>query len=690
MSTEKAVVLHEQGRLGEAEACYRAALADNPACHEALHGLGLVMHQRGRHDLAAALTGSAVELCPGRADYRYHLAEVLRCAGRYGDAVVHYREAIRREPGEADYYFGLGNALAARGENAQAIRAYQEAVRLAPGDAEIHNNLGNVLADKGNLEAALKHLHTAVRIEPRYADAHHNLALLLHERGARDKALAHAQKARRLAPCRVEVVLSLAGLLEKAGDTARAASVYRQALDETDPNADALARIGDGLRRAGEPQAALVAYRRAALLAPGVASHRAQAGHCLTRLNRFEEAEDEANAALEVDPDSAQAHLCLAVCRQSRGHFQQGNELLRRVLELDPAMTEAAYLLTADGSRHVSDDELENWSSLERRSDLSDAKRIRLCFALGRAHDKRGEYASAFKYYERANQIKFERHPFDPRRNTEYVRRIMAEFTAEFFESRQGFGLDDSKLVFVVGMPRSGSTLVEQILARHPQVAAAGEHMEMREIVRNLPASIGSGKAVPECCRELTEATAAALARRYLESLPEPAARAVRVADKMLGNFLRLGVIALLFPGARVVHCVRDPMDTCVSCFTQDFAHGLRFTTNLSHLASFYRDYRSLMAHWRSVLPLPILDVSYESLVNDPESVSRSLIRFCGLPWDERCLSPHLARRKLATASVWQARQPVYSSSVGRWRRYEPFLGPLVDGLERTGAENAH
>lgn len=231
------------------------------------------------------------------------------------------------------------------------------------------------------------------------------------------------------------------------------------------------------------------------------------------------------------------------------------------------------------------------------------------------------------------------------------------------------------------GVPRSGSTLVEQVLSAHSEVVAVGEHAGMLEVVRELPATTGGGQRFPECLEKLDAGLSEELARWYLDSLPPAALGAGRVTDKMLGNFLRLGVIAVLLPHARVVHCVRDPVDTCFSCFTQDFAHGLRFTTDMEHLVSFYRDYRRLMDHWRRVLPLPIFEARYESLVGDPDNSIHRLLEFCGLSREEQCLQPHRARRPVATASAWQARQPIYLSSVGRWKRYEPFIGSLLEGL---------
>lgn len=688
MSLEQVLMMHGRGDIRGAADGYRRLLDCEPRCHEAWQGLGLVMHQYGQNEAAIPLIERALALCPDCADYHYHLGEVLCAAAHHVEATARYREAIRLDGTQADYFFGLGNALAELGSSTEAVEAYKQALRLSPDDSEAHNNLGNLLASLGDPDGAREHLRKAVLLSPGYADAHQNLAMVLHESGRTRQALEHARRASELAPGRAEPLLNLGRLLDAAGDPPGAVAAFRAAFERASGNPLLLAAIGDGLRKAGDPRTAVEVYRAAIELEPQATRHRVSICHCLIQLHRFADAESESRKALEIDPGCAPALGTLAVCLQTRGRFVKATALLRRSLELQPALTEAAYLLAADGGYEVSDRELERWLSLAESGGLASEKLAHLYFAIAKVYERRRSYAAAFDYFERANRIKARLYPFDPHRHTDYINRIRNVFTREFFERRRDSGVEDGRPVFIVGMPRCGSTLVEQILSCHPEVTCAGEHPEMREIVRDLPAFLGAGRGVPECCRDLSTTALAELAQRYLASMPQAAGAAIRFTDKMLGNFLRLGVIALLFPRARVVHCVRDPLDTCVSCFTQDFAQGLRFTTNLDNLASFYRDYRMLMTHWGRALPLPIMQLSYESLVGERERTTRALIEFCGLTWDDRCLAPHRTSRDVATASFWQARQPVYQDSVARWRHYEQFLGPLIDGLQQVHGDN--
>ena len=267
---------------------------------------------------------------------------------------------------------------------------------------------------------------------------------------------------------------------------------------------------------------------------------------------------------------------------------------------------------------------------------------------------------------------------------------LISSFDRALFLSRSTLGAASELPVFVLGMPRSGTTLVEQILASHPMVHASGELLAsglMIDGIASLPAARQAGKGYPEAVRLVDRAAAEALAGRYLEAIGRDAGEAARVTDKLPFNFLRIGLIALLLPRARIIHCQRDPYDTCLSCYFQDFQDAQPFVYELERLGKYYREYERLMAHWRSVLPSPMLEVPYEALVNDPEPWCRRILEHCALPWDERVLRFFATERSVQTASFWQVRQPIYLSSVGRWRHYRKHLGPLFEALGRTPPE---
>ena len=307
--------------------------------------------------------------------------------------------------------------------------------------------------------------------------------------------------------------------------------------------------------------------------------------------------------------------------------------------------------------------------------------RTALHFALAETLDGRGAAERAFDHAAAGNQLRQGRlrdqgHVFDAPGHDRLVDQIARMFDADFFAARQDFG-DGSELpVFVVGMPRSGTTLVEQIAASHPAVFGAGERDDIGAI---------AGAHFPKRATELDAMSAGDLAQAHLERIRGPAGAALRMTDKTPVNFLYLGLIAVLFPGARVIHFRRAARDVCLSCYFQNFAAGLPWTTDLKDLGGYHRAYRRIMDHWRRVLPLAMLDVDYEDLVAAPDKGSRRIIDFLGLPWDDACLAFHNSRRTVRSAANWQVRRPVYATSVGRWKAYEPWLEPLLDALDEEG-----
>ncbi len=262
------------------------------------------------------------------------------------------------------------------------------------------------------------------------------------------------------------------------------------------------------------------------------------------------------------------------------------------------------------------------------------------------------------------------------------IDRLIAAFTPERLQSLPRAQHDSKTPVFILGMPRSGTSLVEQILASHPQVHGAGELNNIMRLESGMPDLVGGGKRFPDGLNKLTQEHVDELASHYLEHLAELSPDALRVTDKMPNNFLHLGTIQLLFPDARIIHCMRDPLDTCLSCYFQNFFAQHPYTNDLGHLGAYYNGYERLMAHWKQTLDLPIFDIRYEDLVENQETKSREMIEFIGLEWDEACLKFHENKRIGRTASYDQVRQPIYKGSVARWRNYESHLEPLRKALE--------
>ncbi len=468
---------------------------------------------------------------------------------------------------------------------------------------------------------------------------------------------------------------------EDAGRPAAAARLYRAALDIDPDLTGAWINLGECLRRLDLPDQAAAAFREVVRRLPAFADGHVALAAALRETGALDEAVRSLREAIRLEPAHVDAYATLGVCLQDRGEFEAASECFERALELDPTRTGLLYSLAVGDRARPGDPLLARIEKRLAEGGLDNAARSDLCFAAAKRLDDLGEHDRAFARYREANDLRRADRPFDADAWTRAIDEIMRTFEPGFFAARRDYG-DQSELpVFVVGMPRSGTTLVEQILASHPRVHGAGELRHLSLLAHRLPALIDSGAPYPAAVADMTAEQSRGLARSYLERLARNAGDARRVVDKLPSNFLRLGLVAMLLPAARVIHCRRDALDTCLSCFCQNFRGELPYTHDLADLGRYYRQYERLMAYWRKVLPLEILDVRYESLVTDLEGEARRMIAFLGLEWDDACLRFHENRGPVRTASFWQVRRPVHTGSIGRWRRFERHLEPLRGAL---------
>lgn len=355
-----------------------------------------------------------------------------------------------------------------------------------------------------------------------------------------------------------------------------------------------------------------------------------------------------------------------------------------KALALQPAHAQAVLGLST-ARRYTAGDSalIEGFERLLQREDSPPRDTAALHFALGKMRDDCGQYDLAFDHYAAANALKRELVRFDREQHARYVDSLIGTFSQEFIRAKAGtLSVDDELPIFIVGMPRSGTTLVEQIIASHPSVKAGGELPGLRRVVRSLATQGADDISYPACVASLNAAAAHQLARGYLGKLPARTNGEIRVTDKMPSNFLHAGLIAILFSKARIIHCRRDPMDVCLSIFFQPFSRAHPYAFDLGDLGHYYRHYERLMSHWRAVLGERLFEVQYADLVDDPQSVSRRLIDRCGLEWNDQCLQFDRNEGAVRTASQWQVRQPIYKTSLQRWKHYERHLSPLVEALQ--------
>jgi Flp pilus assembly protein TadD len=651
------VRFHQQGFLADAARIYREVLAVNPAHADSLLLLGLVAIQQGTPELAVEQLRRAIALCPHVALYHANLGEAYRMQGQYGPAVDEFRTALSLDPGMDPAANNLGLCLQALGRPEAAVAAFRTALRSAPESALGHNNLAMALYTLGDKAAALHHFRRAVTLAPGQAEAHSNLAQLLLELGRLEEALVHCREAVRLCPELAEARLNLGRILLELEQPAEAEASFTEAL-----------RLRPGLA---------VAWNDLGLLAH-------EQGKLQESLERYEK-------SLELDPGFAPAQSNRGVVLAELGALDAAARAFRAALGHGPGRAEAYFQLATLLGADLPDADLEAMRALVAGPVLSLDERSTVHSALALVLDARRDFTAALPQIQEANALSLgdlqkRGHTYDPAEHERLIDGLIAACTPAFFERARGagFGSTTERPVFIVGLPRSGTTLTEQILASHSQVHGAGELSLVRDRFEALPRlmGMGSGATPAECVGRLEADIAHELAVDLARQLEALAPQALRVVDKMPENYLYLGLLAALFPRARFIHCQRDLRDVAVSCWMTHF-RKVRWASDPAHIAARIRGYRRIMDHWRQVLPDAWLDVAYEDTVANLETVARRLVAWCGLEWEPACLSFHESRRVVRSASLAQVRKPIYAHAVGRWRHYQhaPGLGAVLAEL---------
>ena len=643
---EAALQRHRAGRPDEAAGLYRRVLAIDPRHADSLHLLGVIAAQSGRHGEAAALIGRAVAISP---DF----------------ALAH---------------FNRGNALRALERHAEAVEAFGRAARLDPRHAASQNNLGAALRALGRCDEAVDAYRRASALKPDDPDVCYNLGVALGELRRDEEAAAAYRRALALKPDHVDALINLGVALQALGRDAEALDAFRRAVAVDPLAADAHAGIGGVLQARGRFEAALLAYRRALELKPDEAAAHIRLGFTLHALGRPDEALAAYRRAIALRSDDAEAHVGAGVALQELGRSGEAAAAVERALALDPASARAWYIRSDLKTFAPDDPDIARMEALLAGADarrLDPDARLDLEFALGKAWMDVGEADRAFAHLTAGNRRVRGALAYDVEADVSRFAAVARTFTPELMDRLGGAGFGDERPLFIVGMPRSGTTLVEQILASHPQIHGAGELGLLDEVVgRAWP------RGFPPSASDLAGADLSALGRAYAERVGALAPGSRRVVDKMPSNFPFAGLIALMLPGARILHCRRDPVDTCLSCYSKRFAGRWDFAYDLGDLGRYYRAYDALMAHWRALLPSErFAEVRYEELVGNLRGEAERLIAFCGLAWDDACLDFHRTVRPVRTASVNQVRQPIYRTSLARWKPYAAHLGPLLAAL---------
>ena len=552
------------------------------------------------------------------------------------------------------------------GRPADAIAPLRDAALLQPSNAIIQHDLGLACLEVGHIPDAIAALQRAVAINPRYTDAYFRLGIAL----------------------------------EKLGDIGGAIVAYDRATEMLPSLTEAWFRAGALVHTLGHRDEAIGCFRRAAATGGKTSFGLLGKARALLTEDRNQEAELVLRKTLALDPNNAMAHDLLGNLLSEFGRFDEARECFQRAIAIAPLLAGSYYDLVR--SRRVTSNDNDNGLVQQMESALATpgleaAQRLRLHLAIGKAADDLGDYALAMQHFDAADAVRRSSLAFDSAAFSIEIDRLIARCTPELMARAHELGSSDTMPVLILGMPRSGTTLVEQIVSMHPEVGAGGELNFWNERGAawhrsDAPGGAADGNESPVFAKEFlaTEFLDQAAAD-YLGVLRAIAPKAARVTDKMPFNFLWAGLIHLAFPRATIIHCRRAAVDTALSIHQTHFHPGLAFPTGGAELVAYFRSYQRITGHWRSTLPADrFIEVDYEDLTSDPEPVIRRIIAACGLPWHDACLRPESNPRAVKTPSKWQTRQPIYRTSVARWRRYEPWLGPLralvEDGSELDAA----
>ncbi len=673
---------HIAGRLDDAQQSLMRLLSREPRHVGAIHLLGVLAYQSGQPARAIELLRKAVEIDDTLALIHSNLGEMLRQQGQIEAAIFEARRATEIEPAMAGAHSNLGVALYDAGDYAGSKLAHEKALALEPRLIPSMNNLGSIARKQHDLEVAATWYRRALALNPGYVEALSNLGGILVEQDRAQEATPLLQRALGLAPNSAEVLCNLGLAQLRSSAIVDARRLLQQALQVRPNYVSALLGLADiDLLSENHGEAELLA-RRAVASEPTMADAHAKLAIVLSAQGKAELAEESYRQALELDPGYAGALVGLGIVRLEAGLVEQGCDFLTSAVKVAPENISARFHLV-QARKVAREDDYFVWLR-ERATQietLGTESRVAVHYALGKAYHDMQDYPAAFAQFAEGARVKRASLQYDEKAELARYARVAEVFDARLIDRLAGAGSDSRLPVFVLGMPRSGTTLTEQILASHPKAFGAGELFDLMQIVQH---PLGSGRQAqfPENFREITPEVLGSWGAEYVQGLTGRASDAVRITDKMPINYLGVGAIRLMLPDAKIIHVVRDPVDTCLSCFMSLFTGHQDATYDLAELGRMYRAYARLMAHWRSVVPRDrLFEVRYEDLVADTEAQARRLVEFCDLPWDDACLSFHKTDRVVRTASLMQVRQPVYSSSVARWRHYEKFLGPLFDAL---------
>lgn len=584
-----------------------------------------------------------------RAIKQYQQARILHQQGNFSAAERAYKKALKINPDFVEAYNNLANAYLDSGHFNKAFNEYQKALKLLPDNPMLLNNIGNALLLQHKCEAALPWFNRAIGQDAGYANAHANSGDALWGLGRSAEAVDAYRRALQLDPELADTHYNLGGLLTELGRLDDAAKCFNEALRINPADKNAYQGLGRIKNKQGNLDEAVSAYHK----------------------------------AIAIDPNNEEFYEELGMTFSDHAEIDKALSAYRKAIEINPRNAVAYRALTKHKKFIDYDDDIKAMESLFAQKGLPRDSRIELAFALGKAYEDLGNYDKSMEFVISAAGLKRSSYDYSISESEEQFDKIRAVFSSDFFSQHTGAGSLEQTPIFILGMPRSGTSLVEQILASHADVFGAGEVSDLRVVLESItePDHKEPLSKFPDVVTRLDDRSFTDLGNQYLTRIRRYCNEAKYITNKMPLNFLYIGFIRVILPNTRIIHCTRDPMDTCLSIFKTHLVSGHRYSYDLSELGQYYRLYLELMNYWQDTLPGFIYDQNYEELVNSPKQQVQNLLNHCGLPWDDDCLNFHQTRRRVGTASSAQVNRPIYHSSIKHWERYAKHLEPLKKAI---------
>jgi len=655
-----------------AEESAKKAISIQPDYADGYVNYGIAVNAKGNTDEAAKLWEKALELQPNHPNALINLGNAMRDLGKLKESEEYCRKALEAAPNNTIALVNLGNALLDQTFTNEAEELYRKAIQFDPSYIDAHNNLSLVLMSQLRFDEAAAQARHALAFDANDLTALANLSVSLRETGQFQEAEFAARKALSLKPDSAEARIDLADILFLSDRLDEAEIVFNEATAIA-PNSPRLyMKLASVQERLNHFDDAIKSLDKALELSPDMADIYHKRGMVYLMSNQIDESLEAFDKALEINPEFIQAIASKSETLQTKGDMDAARETIQKGLEIDRSFPSLYYTLSKVKKFTEDDPDLKKMIEIADNAEgLGHAQATALHFALFKAFQDVKEYDSAFDNLMKGNDRKRSRVPYDRNAQNKVYDTIINTCNADFMKKFEGTGSDSKVPIFIIGMPRSGTTLTEQIISSHPDVFGAGELHYLMD------AETKHGSINPD--------NSAALGDSYVEmaqAIHPDALKAKHITDKMPGNYMRVSQIIASLPNAKIIHCQRNAMDTMLSCYKQLFARGQYWSYNFEEMAEHYVQYERMMDHWRHVFPGQFLEINYEDTVNDFENQARKLIDYVDLEWNDACLSPHKQERSILTASKGQVRKPIYKTSIEAWRRYEKQMQPLADYLE--------